>query len=113
MFVKKIFDGIDRQYLIRSYVFSLAFTIFLFVIADLYFTMVFFLILNLILYPFSSVVWDDLIVFLTGGNMMFILPIPFMIAWKFIKFFILYIFALIIGPIGIIYILINNRNIYD
>jgi hypothetical protein len=63
---------------------------------------------SLILFPFATVVWDDLISLMTGG-MVFILPLPIMLIWKVIKIGLLYTFSIIIAPIGITYILLANK----
>jgi hypothetical protein len=64
--------------------------------------------INLILFPFATVVWDDLISLMTGG-MVFILPLPIMLIWKVVKIALLYMFTIVIAPIGIIYILLSNK----
>ncbi|WP_066229025.1 hypothetical protein [Metabacillus fastidiosus] len=110
MFLTKLFNGIDRGYLIKSYIVAVIFTYLLWQTQEgnHSLTLIIFCGVNLILFPFASVVWDDLISLMTGG-MVVILPLPFLIIWKLIKIFLLYTFTIIIAPIGIIYILLANR----
>lgn len=104
-------NGIDRRYLIKSYIFgALIFSMFLYVLmltGDFHFIVFLFFLLNFFLFPFATVVWDDLIDLLLSGNQL-LLPLLFVIPWKMFKMIILYMFAIVIAPIGLIYIYISN-----
>ncbi|AIC94443.1 hypothetical protein [Shouchella lehensis] len=110
-FAKKMINGMDRRYLIKSYIFgALIFSMFLYVLmltGDFHFIVFLFFLLNFFLFPFATVVWDDLIDLLLSGNQL-LLPILFVIPWKMFKMIILYMFAIVIAPIGLIYIYISN-----
>lgn len=86
--INKIFQGVDRRYLIKSYIFSIALT-FLVFSGGPSFPIVIVAILSGILFPFSALVWDSLIDLLMGGNMI-ILPLPMMVIWKIVKIAFLY-----------------------
>ncbi|MEG2812809.1 MAG: hypothetical protein RR912_09920 [Clostridium sp.] len=106
--VKKIFGSVDIGYLIKSYIFSIIMIYLCLNDIDKSPSVVFVAILNGILFPFSALLWDTLSDLIMGNNMI-ILPLPMMLVWKFIKIFLLYIFAIIIAPLGIIYIIIRNK----
>ncbi|WP_055735281.1 MULTISPECIES: hypothetical protein [Bacillaceae] len=110
-FAKKMINGMDRRYLIKSYIFgALIFSMFLYVLmltGDFHFIVFLFFLLNFFLFPFATVVWDDLIDLLLSGNQL-LLPLLFVIPWKMFKMIILYMFAIVIAPIGLIYIYISN-----
>jgi len=110
LFLSRLFNGIDRQYLIKSYIISIICTFLLWQIQQGSHTtgLMIFCGISLILFPFATVVWDDFISLMTGG-MVLILPLPIMLIWKIVKITILYMFTIIIAPIGIIYILLVNR----
>ncbi|TES48501.1 hypothetical protein [Shouchella lehensis] len=74
---------------------------------DFHFIVFLFFLLNFFLFPFATVVWDDLIDLLLSGNQL-LLPLLFVIPWKMFKMIILYMFAIVIAPIGLIYIYISN-----
>lgn len=109
-FIRKIFSGVDTAYLIKSYFVSFVFlAVCLWAMngqeAGLYmYTYVF---VSFLLFPFSSILWDDLINTIMDGNT-FILPIYFFVVWKIIKVTILYGFAVFIAPIGLIYVYVSN-----
>ncbi len=109
-FIRKMFDGIDTTYLFKSYFFAaLVFSFFLFSIfyvsegsnVSIFFLM--FLALSFFLFPFATIAWDDLITTLMSGHVL-ILPLPIMLIWKLVKIFTLFMFAIFIAPLGIIYI---------
>ncbi len=82
---KKMIDGVDRRYLIKSYIFG-AFIFFMYLYVqmntgDFQFIVFMFFLMNFLLFPFATVVWDDLIDLLISGNI-FILPLVFVIPWK-------------------------------
>lgn len=107
MFVKQLFAGVDRQYLVKSYIFGMIITALALSIADSM-GKVIFCIVSFILFPFATIVWDDLMSTLMGGTVL-ILPLPIMIVWKMFKILMLYVFTILIAPLGMIYILYMNR----
>ncbi|SMP57373.1 hypothetical protein [Anoxynatronum buryatiense] len=67
-----------------------------------------FVIVSAALFPFSALVWDELMNLMMGGNFI-ILPLPIMLVWKLFKLLLLFLFAFIIAPVGIAYIAIRNK----
>ncbi|WP_237741347.1 hypothetical protein [Bacillus bingmayongensis] len=59
------------------------------------------------LFPFATILWDDLINTLMDGHFI-ILALPIMVIWKLIKIFILYSFSPLIAPFGMLYVYISN-----
>ena len=112
MFLTKLFNGIDRQYLIKSYVIGAICTIIVWQlqaqVGNHSFGMILYFGISLVLFPFATIVWDDFIALMAGG-MAFILPLPIMLIWKVFKIGLLYMFSVFIAPIGIIYILLANK----
>ncbi|MFD0872171.1 Uncharacterised protein [Chlamydia abortus] len=109
---KKLFLGVNTQYLVKSYLISIAVTgFFLYMnfedqhsssaLLTVYFLLAGFL------FPFAAVLWDDLINTLMGGYAI-ILALPLMVIWKLIKIMLLYLFSPLIAPIGMIYIYFAN-----
>ncbi|MFP3721964.1 hypothetical protein SFC57_24165 [Niallia circulans] len=110
LYITKLFNGIEKQYLIRTYIISIICTYLFWQTQEANHTLglLIFCGLNLILFPFATIVWDDFISLMTGG-MVLILPLPIMIIWKLFKIAFLYIFTIVVAPIGIIYILLVNK----
>ena len=116
-FVSKIFSQVAVSYWVKSYIISAALTTLIFYFgvytvdhpletSDIIFRYSY-LFLNLILFPFAAIVWDDL-VYLIIGDTAFILPIPVLIAIKVTKVLALYFFAVLIAPFGILYLWIRS-----
>ncbi|GAA0115966.1 hypothetical protein [Clostridium senegalense] len=106
--VKKIFNGVELSYLIKSYIFSAIIGFFLIHANPNHFSFVLFIILSGILFPFSALVWDSLIGLLMG-NTIISLPLLIMVIWKCFKLLMLYMFAIFIAPFGILYIYLRTR----
>ncbi|MBE7106167.1 hypothetical protein FT637_25110 [Bacillus cereus] len=109
---KRLLSGINTQYLVKSYIISIVVTGFFLYMnftdghSSSFMTTVYFLLAGL-LFPFATVVWDDLINTIMGGHFI-ILALPFMLMWKLFKIMVLYMFSPLIAPIGMIYIYIAN-----
>ncbi|PAE96719.1 hypothetical protein CHH70_01030 [Shouchella clausii] len=110
MFLARLFNGIDRQYLVKSYIISIVCTFLFWQIQDgnQSLGLIIFCGINLVLFPFATVVWDDFISLMTGG-ISIELPLLIFLMWKVFKIAILYVFTIIIAPLGIIYVLIANK----
>src|SRR5699024_10036312 len=109
-FIYNIFSGVNTSYLVKSYFFSIIITYLIFIgpIADIGSKgMAVYTIICGILFPFASIVWDDLTVIIMG-DLVIILPWPIMLFWKALKLIFLFLFTPFIAPIGLIYIYIAN-----
>lgn len=108
--IKKIFSGVDRQYLVKSYIISFLFTAFLVNLSSEgagYPMPPVLLIISMVLFPFAAIVWDDLMNTLMGGHVI-VLPLIFLVMWKMMKILFLFMFSILIAPIGILYIYFAN-----
>lgn len=109
-FIYNIFSGVNTSYLVKSYFFSIIITYLIFIgpIADIGSKgMAVYTIICGILFPFASIVWDDL----TGvimGDWAIIFPLPIMLFWKALKLIFLFLLTPLIAPIGLIYIYFAN-----
>ncbi|MGH0595580.1 hypothetical protein [Bacillus pretiosus] len=107
-FIKKMLNGVETQYLVKSYIISVVLTALILFNAS--FSSPLFIIHTLlacVLFPFATIVWDDLANTMMGGTMI-ILPLPIMLGWKVIKIILLFAFSPIIAPIGMIYVYLAN-----
>jgi hypothetical protein len=124
---KKVILGVNiTQYLVKSYFISISITaLFIYmevtkysgadvnVIAEVSsrttpsIGAILYCLLACVLFPFATIVWDDLITTITSGNIL-ILPLPFMLIWKIFKVLVLYGFGPFVAPIGMIYIYFGN-----
>jgi hypothetical protein len=111
---KNLLNGIDRGFLVRSYFFSAILWLFFFIgFSDMpgggtgmqvYAT------ICAILFPFADVLWNDLTHFLTGGGLNLFWSIKGFFIWKIVKLVLLFTFAPLIAPIGMIYIAWGNKR---
>lgn len=113
-FLRRIFGSVDRAYLIRAYIIS--FAIFAFCAAifsrDTHQTHPFewvFFIVNTILFPFSKLVWDEIMALLLGRNMFFLPAIFLMLAKLMINIF-LWGGAIFVAPLGILWLWYRTRE---
>lgn len=106
--IKEIFSSVDRTFLFRQYFFAIVFFLIMMFGNFPSFSVLILLIINTILYPFARITFDSAFSFLIG-NQIFILPIFLMFFIKIVKFILIYLFAIFIAPISIIYILMRNR----
>ncbi|MFJ7763885.1 hypothetical protein [Bacillus toyonensis] len=106
-FIGKMFHGVDTQYLVKSYIISIAVSGFLLYINELSSAQTIYVLLAGFLFPFATIIWDDLINTLMGGHFI-ILPLLFMLMWKAFKILILYMLSPLIAPFGMLYVYIAN-----
>lgn len=106
-YVKSIINGVDRRYLVKNYIIAIVLSFLVFSGGVDVLTMLF-VIVSAALFPFSALVWDELMNLMMGGNFI-ILPLPIMLVWKLFKLLLLFLFAFIIAPVGIAYIAIRNK----
>lgn len=120
-FVRSIFGAVDRRYLIRAYVISLA----LLAYAIWAFSnqiglqnhqkalMIGYAILSAILFPFAKLVWDELRDVILGNSSIihfgwWAIAVNFML--KIMVNVVLWFFAIGIAPLGVLYLWLRNRN---
>ncbi|MBP2621369.1 hypothetical protein ACVRXQ_10630 [Streptococcus panodentis] len=102
-----IFKSLDRSWLIRHYLFSFAFFALLVYLTvsnprPSYPALFLFLLFSLF-YPFAMFVYES-IVKLVMGDSIFLIPILVILIWKIVRFFMIWLFSLPIGIIGLIYL---------
>lgn len=115
MFIfKRLFSGVQKEYLYKSYLISFLITALILIcqvqsgFQEMSFIIWVWILGSFVLFPFSAIVWDDLINLLTNGTI-FVLPGWLMVIWKLFKVMMLYTFSFVVAPFGIIYILIKNK----
>ncbi|MCK3658974.1 hypothetical protein A4G18_09700 [Pasteurellaceae bacterium Pebbles2] len=106
--ISKTFGGLSSSYYIRQFLFGLmlyAFYIFLAVthlksgeiLAIIFFT------INLFLYPYSRFVYESIVEYIMGNNVFYVSSL-FMLSTKFFTMAFCYFFAILIAPLGLIYL---------
>lgn len=119
-FIKDNFRTLKLSYLIRQYFFGLiilgayqAFTPLFFDEPTQYsfYLLVYYIFIgvNFLLYPFATLVWDEIKNLIMGNNVFFVNAIALLIAKLIIKLFI-FGFSVPIGLIGILYLWIVRKN---
>lgn len=114
--IKKLILGMNPGFIFKSYIFS-GILFYFFIIKGMGgsthfglndFIMVIWFLFATIVFPLCNVVWNDLMVTLFNGFII-VLPLPLMLLWKVFKYVILWMVAPFVAPIGIIYILLNQK----
>lgn len=114
-FVKRIFGAVDGGYLVRAYLISAIFlAFFIWVvfnsIAPIYSETVdpFWLALCFLLFPFAKLAWDEVASLLLGNNVLFLNAV-FLYGAKIVINTLLWGFAWIVAPLGILYLAFRTR----
>lgn len=116
LLVKKLILGMNPGFIFKSYIIS-GILFYFFGIKGMLSTMHFevsavisiiWLLVATIVFPLCNVVWNDLMFTLFNGFIV-ALPLPVMLLWKFFKYVMLWAVAPFVAPIGIIYILLNQK----
>ena len=105
--LKNMFQSLNRDWLIRHYLFGFAFYAF-FVFTSVsqvgrFDAKLLILLPCALLYPFAMFVYESLVNFIVGDNVFFISGL-LMLAWKVFRFVIIWVLAVPIGLIGFIYL---------
>lgn len=112
-FVRRIFGSVDRTYLVRAYVIGGA----IFALHAAFLSnnsngmapgMWVYMALSTLLFPFSKLVWDELKTLLMGQNMVFMNAL-LLFFFKLIINVVLWAAAIIIAPLGILYLWARTR----
>ena len=114
--VKKLILGMNPGFIFKSYIISGILFYFIaiqgirssmhFGVGEL--ITILWLLVATIVFPLCNVVWNDLMFTLFNGFIV-ALPLPVMLLWKFVKYVMLWAVAPFVAPIGIIYILLNQK----
>lgn len=100
---KNIFRSLDRSWLLRHYVYVIAFLIVLYMTKYYDPGMFAFFVVSGIFYPFAMFIYESIFNFLIGENA-FMLPLQFTLILKFLRFWLVLGFAIPIGTIGLAYL---------
>ncbi|WP_449470169.1 hypothetical protein [Sphingobium chungangianum] len=113
-FLTRTFGALDRSYLIRAYLIGLAiFAFYGYFISHgaksapisvwVFFT------ISTLLFPFAKFVWDEIMSLVLGRNMVFMNALVLLVLKLFVNVF-LWAAAILIAPLGILYLWIRTRN---
>lgn len=115
--VKKLILGMNSGFIFKSYIIS-GILFYFFIIKGAFcsphfgsteFIMTIWCLIATIVFPLCNVVWNDLMFTLFNGYI-FAFALPIMLLWKLFKYIMLWIVAPFVAPIGIIYILLNQKR---
>lgn len=106
--LQKTFGGLSREYYLRQFFFGVALSLlFVFMLSqgnrEIAVSTYFFCILNTLLYPYARFVYESIIGFIMGSNVFYINAILMLIT-KIITMFLCWGFAILIAPIGLLYL---------
>jgi len=115
-FVKRIFGAVDRSYLVRAYLISAAFLAFFVWVVFNSSTPIYsnsvdplWLVVCFFLFPFAKLAWDEAISLILGNNVLFLNAV-FLYGAKLVINILLWGFAWIVAPMGIIYLILRTRG---
>ncbi|WP_060989132.1 hypothetical protein [Photobacterium leiognathi] len=106
----KTLGGLDRTYYFRNFLFGLPFCVFLIYLTlsyngevkDFYFKL-FFPVISTLLYPYAKFVYDSIIEFIMGDNII-VSGLGLAVIVKLFVISLVWIFSIFIAPIGLIYL---------
>lgn len=111
--LSRIMGAFTGEYLFKSYLIS-ALILFIIYKGEVYTetSHQVYMIFCAVLYPFATIVWDEIIHALTNGTTLVFTGwgIILSFAWKILKCFLLFLFTPVIAPFGIIYLLFLTRR---
>lgn len=113
--VKNIFRALDTGWLIRHYIFAIAFiTYFLYSNGqngDNSAFLTIFMIISALLYPFAMFIYESIVDLILGDNV-WILPGLLLLVWKIVRFLFILFLSLPIGIIGfiVLYFKVNREQ---
>lgn len=113
--LRRILSGVERSYLIRSWIIGICFLALMLFAASqgknaIPITAIFYFIVSTILFPFSKLVWDELKLLMMGNNIIF-MNILILYPLKLFINALLWGFAPFVAILGIGYIWFRTRNI--
>lgn len=114
--VEKTFGGLSRAYYCRQLFFGLLFPIMVLTMASashrptsLSFSMLTLLTVNTLLYPYARFVYEGIVGFLLGDNVLFVNAF-LMLLVKFITMSICWAGAIFIAPVGLLYLYFHHSR---
>lgn len=99
-FLIKTFGGLSKAYYLRQFGFALIFSVFLLTKSLSFLPIV---LLSQFLYPYSRFVYESIISYIMGDNVVIANAI-FLLFWKIMIMCLCYVFAVFIAPIGLLYL---------
>ena len=106
----KTFGGLTKEYYIRNFLFGLAiFILYFFVMKNKQISFYAFFIPTLFLYPYSRFVYESIANYIVGNNLFFV-EMRFFIIIKIITIFLCFVFAIVIAPIGLLYLYFHHTK---
>ncbi|EDL52207.1 hypothetical protein VSAK1_26645 [Vibrio mediterranei AK1] len=113
-FLKYTFGGLKTSYLIRQYIFGMLISFFYFNVAttngqSLSAAIIAFFVINALLYPYSRFVYESIVEFVIGDNVFYVNGI-LMLFIKAITMILCWVAAILIAPIGLIYIYYHHTR---
>lgn len=112
-FVKRILGAVDRGYLVRAYLISAAIMVGWIIWANANFRFptafdFFFIPAATVLFPFAKLTWDEIKNLILGDTVLFFNAI-FLYGAKIVINLLLWVFAPIVAPLGILYLAFRTR----
>ncbi|RHH53640.1 hypothetical protein [Enterococcus casseliflavus] len=111
-FLRTLFTSLTPAYFVRQYLYAgIIFAGFVFVAqgeSPFPISLILFMGLNFILYPFAMFVYDSF-VGLIMGNHVFLVNLLFSLLWNAFKIFLIYLLSLFLAPIGIAILYFTHR----
>lgn len=112
--LSKTFGGLSRQYYFRQLFFALLFGWFLFAMGrntpgGIPLNMLICLVASAVLYPYSRFVYDSILEFFMGDNVIE-LPLMFALMKTVFGIALCFLFALFIAPVGLLFLLYHHSK---
>lgn len=112
--IQKTFGGLSKPYYFRHFVFGLVFVaLFVFISlenpSDISISGMVLCLVNAFLYPYSRFVYESLVGFILGNNML-VVPVPLMLFAKLMTMAICFVLAVVIAPIGLAYLYYHHTK---
>lgn len=110
----KTFGGLSVSYYVRQMFFGVAIATLMVIFTikghnSVEFWMPVFLFVNTALYPYSRFVYESVVDFIIGSNEFFVNTAQFLLT-KLITMSICWFFAILIAPLGLVYLYHHNKN---
>ncbi len=107
--IKELFASLNASYLMRQYVFGfICYALLIYINKDtLNAQIIVILTISLLLYPFAMFVYDSIVNFLLGDNIVF-KSLGLTIILGVIKTVGIFVFSIFIAPVGIIYLYLTR-----